>query len=84
MTHVIEVNSNAAPAHLMSLLRDGLLMLSAWASGKGYIDALTGTHAVAFVMGVGTILWRQQVVHRNHKRLVRTAWASPDSIAVVK
>lgn len=80
----IEISASAVPNHLMSLLRDGLVGVTAWLVGKGYIDEVTGTQLVSMGLILGTVAWRQFVVHRGHKRTVTIAQAAPDSIAVVK
>lgn len=80
----IQVGESAVPSQIMSLVRDGLLGVSAWAVGQGYIDAVTGSQAVSVGLILLTIIWRQWVTRRTHSKLVVTAAASPNDIARVK
>lgn len=80
----IRVSESAVPAQLMSFVRDAALMATAWAVGQGYIDTETGTQITGVVAAIAVIGWRQYVTRRNHKKLVVTAHASPNDIAVVK
>jgi hypothetical protein len=80
----IEVNASALPAQAMSLLRDALVGGTAWLVGQGYIDQVTGTQLVSVGLIVGTIAWRQFVTWRQHRKLVTTASAAPNSVARVK
>lgn len=79
----IEVKQSAMPSQLMALVRDAMLALTAWAVGKGYIDALTGTHLAGVGMGLATVAWRQYVTHKTHQKLVAAANAAPNDVARV-
>lgn len=80
----IEVTQSPIPSHIMSTVRDLIGYGTAWAVGKGYVDAVTGTQ----IGGVLTIIvvwaWRQYVTSRTHSKLVTAAHAAPNAIAVVK
>lgn len=80
----MEVNASAVPTQIMSLVRDGLLGLSAWAVGKGYIDAATGTQIASVGLIIFTIIWRQYGVRKTHTKLVVAAAAAPNAVARVK
>lgn len=80
----IEVSASAMPSQIMSLLRDAVAIGTAWAMGKGYIDAYTGTQIGALVVLGANIAWRQYVTKRTHTKLVTAADAAPSSVAVVK
>ena len=80
----IHVGASALPQNLMALLRDALLAATAWGIGKGYIDQVTGTQIVGVGLAIATIAWRQFVTYRVHQKLVTTANASPNTVAIVK
>lgn len=73
----IEVSESAIPSHVMSTIRDVIGMGTAWAIGKGYIDAVTGTQIGGIATLILVYIWRQYVTGRTHGKLVATAATSP-------
>ena len=80
----IVVSSNPLVAQSMSLFRDFLVAGSVWLVANGYVDTVTGDNLVLIGTGVATVIWRQLVTYRTHRKLVVTADAAPSSIARVK
>lgn len=80
----ILVNHSAAPSLVMTGIRYGATSLAMWMAGQGLVSGDQTTMVAGLLTGAATAGWGMYRTLRNHRKLVKTANAAPDAVAMVR
>lgn len=84
MSEPITVNAGTAPEVVTTIARYLVTFVGGWIVAKGWITADQLPQVAGVILGAVPLIWGAWSAFRNKSKLITTAEAAPNNVAVVK